>query len=295
MELVGLREIIDYEYPLGLRLYHNREYEDFEEHWHTGIEIIMPLSSTYTLIVGEERYCLQPGDIIIINSGVLHSIEAPPAGERIILQFDVVLLYSLKEMETLLALMPPVFLLTRSGRTELYDFVRERMDRIVKEYDEKETFREALIYAMLIEIYVELGRNAAIREIFNREGGAKGAGAKQREYLEVIMGVCSHINQHFQENLTLEEIAEISGFSKFHFTRVFKQYMNMTFYEYLNSRRIKRAEELLFSTEMNITEVAMNSGFSSLSAFNRTFKSLNKCSPTEFRNKVVFNQKEKPR
>ena len=44
----------------------------------------------------------------------------------------------------------------------------------------------------------------------------------------------------------LREVAAVSGFSKFHFTRIFKRYMNMTFYEYLNSKRVKRAEELLY-------------------------------------------------
>lgn len=85
------------------------------------------------------------------------------------------------------------------------------------------------------------------------------------------------------ENLSLEEVAAVSGFSKFHFTRIFKQYMNMIFYEYLNSKRVKRAEELLYDKKMSITDVAMNSGFSSLSAFNRTFKTVKACSPSDYR------------
>ncbi|WP_349944974.1 helix-turn-helix domain-containing protein [Lacrimispora sp. BS-2] len=58
----------------------------------------------------------------------------------------------------------------------------------------------------------------------------------------------------------------------------------MTFYEDLNSRRVKRAEELLYNTrEMSITDVAMGSGFSSMSAFNRTFKKIKHCSPSNYR------------
>lgn len=285
--LNGLHETINYGDSLGMRLFHNVDYEDYPEHWHTGIEVIMPMSSEYAVIVGENRYQLQVGDIAIVNSGVLHSLEAPPTGERIILQFDAALLYTLKEMETLLSLIPPVIFFRKSDDTELYRFVRERMDRIVLEYDDRKTFREAYIYAMMIEIYVKLGRNATSQEIKNSEGGSKGQILKQKEYLEVIMSACNYINKHYQENLTLEETANISGFSKFHFTRIFKQFMNMTFYEYLNSKRMKRAEELLYSTELSITDVAMNSGFSSLSAFNRTFKSINGCSPSEFRNKLL--------
>ena len=54
---------------------------------------------------------------------------------------------------------------------------------------------------------------------------------KKKEYMENIMSACNYINQHYNEQLSLENIAEISGFSKFHFTRIFKQCMGMTFYE----------------------------------------------------------------
>ena len=61
--------------------------------------------------------------------------------------------------------------------------------------------------------------------------------------METIMSACNYINQHYQEALSLEEVAEFSGFSKFHFTRIFKQCMNLTFYEYLNQKRISKAEK----------------------------------------------------
>ena len=105
--LEGTHETINYGNPLGLRLFHNVDYEDYPEHWHTAIEIIMPIHEGYNVIVGSKKYCLKEGDILIINPGVLHGLEAPPTGERIILQFSDYLLYSLKEMETLLNVLPP--------------------------------------------------------------------------------------------------------------------------------------------------------------------------------------------
>lgn len=59
----------------------------------------------------------------------------------------------------------------------------------------------------------------------------------------------------------------------------------MTFYEYLNQKRISKAEELLSTTSQSITEIAMNSGFFSLSSFNRTFKALKDCTPSVYRRK----------
>ncbi|MCR1842680.1 AraC family transcriptional regulator [Murimonas intestini] len=279
--LNGMHETINYGDSQGFRLYHNVEYEDYGDHWHTGIEIIMPVENGYTVIVGEERLELKEGDIVLINSGIIHSLEAPPTGERIILQFDTALLYGLKGMETLLFMMQPLIFLPNRKEDELYGFIYEKLRKVIHEYDSNSAFKEALIYASLIEIFVELGR----REVYQIETEEKIPSAKKQVYIEAVMGACAYINSHYQENLTLEEVAAVSGFSKYHFTRIFKQYMNMTFYEYLNSKRVKRAEELLYNQEMSVTDVAMNSGFSSLSAFNRTFKTLKNCAPSDFRKK----------
>ena len=86
--LEGTHETINYGNPLVLRMFHNVDYEDYPEHWHTAIEIIMPIHEGYNVIVGSKKYCLKEGDILIINPGVLHGLEAPPTGESIILQFS---------------------------------------------------------------------------------------------------------------------------------------------------------------------------------------------------------------
>lgn len=207
--------------------------------------------------------------------------------ERVILQFNISLLHSLKEMETLLTMLPPVTCLKKDHEDrELYSYVKKRMDRIIEEYKEKQPFCEAVIYADLISIFAALGRRAT-EGMYNRTGEQEGsATVKQKEYMETVLNACSYINHHYQENITQEQVASISGFSKFHFTRIFKQCMDMTFYEYLNEKRITKAEELLYTTVLSITDIAMNSGFSSISAFNRTFKSIKGCSPSEYRNKL---------
>lgn len=112
----------------------------------------------------------------------------------------------------------------------------------------------------MIEIFVFLGRNEIWGTRQKKYGNCEQSG-EEKEYMENIMSACNYINQHYNEQLSLENIAEISGFSKFHFTRIFKQCMGMTFYEYLNQKRISKAEELLSTTSQSITEIAMNSGF----------------------------------
>lgn len=292
--LNGMTETINYRNSLDFRLFHNVDYEDYPTHWHVGIEILMPVTEVYGVIVEQKKYVLEKGDILIVNSGVPHALEAPPTGERIILQFDPALLYSIKEMETLLLLFPSVFYITQENEAELYPFVKEKMEEIIREYDGQQPFAGALVYASLIELFAGIGRVIRDRSIEDTETRdvRRSKQDRQWEYQEVAMKACNYINQHYQEKLTLEETAKIVGFSKYHFTRVFKKYMNMTFYEYLNKKRVKCAEGLLYSTEMSITDVALNSGFSSMSSFDRTFKALNKCSPSEFRT-VILDQNRK--
>ena len=74
--LDGMYETINYGDSLGIRLFHNDEYEDYPEHWHTGIEMIMPVENGYTVCAGKENYELRENDVIIINTGVLHSFSS---------------------------------------------------------------------------------------------------------------------------------------------------------------------------------------------------------------------------
>lgn len=277
--LNGIHETVNYgSAALGFRRYYNNEYENYGDHWHTSVEIIVPVCNGYTVIVGEEQRELQVDDIAIINSGIIHSLVAPPEGERIILQFDAALLYNLSGMETLLFDLKPLIYMPHSD-DPVYQRVYSKLAGIVQEYDRSAPYRESLIYAYLMEAFVEIGRSGR----YCSRSAQRIPYAKKQAYMEAMMKATTYINNRYTEKLTLEEVAAVSGFSKYHFTRIFKEFMNMTYYDYLNSRRVKRAEELLYKQEMSITDVAMNSGFSSLSAFNRTFKALKNCAPSDYR------------
>ena len=95
--------------------------------------------------------------------------------------------------------------------------------------------------------------------------------------------VMKYIDQNFTEEISLDKLAAVAGYSKYHFSRIFKKYHNMSTVQYISRKRIKLAERLLVDPELSITEVAMRSGFSSLTTFNRIFKMEKQCTPTEFK------------
>ena len=106
---------------------------------------------------------------------------------------------------------------------------------------------------------------------------------KRKAHIANFNRCVEYINQHYKDDLPLDYISSIAGFSKFHFTRWFKQFAGVSFYEYLTQVRIKVAESMLINSEAAITEIALESGFQSIATFNRVFKSNKKVTPTEFR------------
>ncbi|AXK37754.1 AraC family transcriptional regulator [Streptomyces armeniacus] len=89
--------------------------------------------------------------------------------------------------------------------------------------------------------------------------------------------------------LDLDAVAAYAGYSRFHFVRAFKAAYGETPGQYLSRRRIERAEELLRSANLSVTEICGLVGFSSLGTFSARFKAETGVSPSEYRTKHVRN------
>lgn len=280
--LHGTHETVNFSYGSDFQLYDNTDNEEYPIHWHSELEIIMPLQNIYTVIINEKTYTLREGDILIIGSGVLHHL-LQQEGERIIFQPAFSLLHNISELESILSLLSPVTLITPEKDPDIHGQIRDLILEMKEEYFEQPPLTEAAIYYRLIQMFVLIGRkyNDTLEKF-------EMTGRKKKEYTEKFIHVCNYINDHCTEDLTLEEAADLAGFSKYHFTRLFKTFTGMTFYKYLNQKRIAHAEKLLIDPEVSITEAALHSGFNSLSTFIRMFKLIKGCTPTEFRSMYSF-------
>lgn len=98
-----------------------------------------------------------------------------------------------------------------------------------------------------------------------------------------ITSIKNYINEHFHENLTLEDLSTLAHFSPSYLSRLFHQVTGLTIKTYITLKRLENAEFLLKNSEMNIHEVAFNCGFQNVSHFNRVFKSHTNLSPLEYR------------
>lgn len=102
-------------------------------------------------------------------------------------------------------------------------------------------------------------------------------------YKDGLRKTLSHIHDHFQDPLSLKEMAAMSGASETYFCRLFKHETGMTFLDYLNSLRIENACVLLRDSTDNALDICYEVGFNDYTHFGRQFKKNVGMSPAEFR------------
>lgn len=100
---------------------------------------------------------------------------------------------------------------------------------------------------------------------------------------ERIHKVTQYIETHFRSNITLEKLSRLADMTPTSFSRFFSNHTGRTLSDYLTSIRIGHATHLLLTSDMGVAEICYDCGFNTISHFNRTFKKLKKCSPSQFR------------
>lgn len=101
-----------------------------------------------------------------------------------------------------------------------------------------------------------------------------------------IQAAVNYIETNLCEELSLDEIANVAGFSKFYFHRIFQSEIGMPIYDYIRKRRLASAAALLLNTDTSILDVAVNYHFESQEAFSRAFKSVYQLPPGRYRTAI---------
>jgi len=111
-----------------------------------------------------------------------------------------------------------------------------------------------------------------------------------QQYIEdppIIRRAKDYIERHLSDRIKLGNVACALNMSPFHFCRTFKQATGRTFVGYLCHVRVDRAKILLRDRGFRVSEIAYEVGFQTLTHFNRTFRKLAGCSPTEYRSQTM--------
>ena len=107
--------------------------------------------------------------------------------------------------------------------------------------------------------------------------------ARQFKAPALVGNAKRYIEDHYQEKISLDEAARAVNASTRHFCKVFKEATGLTFTDYLARVRVEKAKKLLRNPHLRVSEVAFETGFESISQFNRSFKRVTRLAPTQFR------------
>jgi len=108
-----------------------------------------------------------------------------------------------------------------------------------------------------------------------------------REYLGRINRVIDYIEENLAEKMTLEELAGVANFSKYHFHRIFYAFLGETLFQFIQRLRLQKSKELIAIREnASLTEIAYDCGFSSSAAFSRSFKKRYDMTPSQWKKEV---------
>lgn len=95
--------------------------------------------------------------------------------------------------------------------------------------------------------------------------------------------VYEYVQKNFSEKITLDDVSNVASMSSISFNRFIKKRTGKTFVNYLNDIRIGYAARWLVEKDLSISEIAFKSGFNNIANFNRNFKAIKKCTPSEYR------------
>lgn len=275
------REDIFYDTLKGVLLYHNT-LSEYPLHWHNEVELILCVSGSLKVKFHNDTKSMinvAPGDIVLIAPGTLHEyLSDVPGGEKLILLFDIGGYSQVSSLVPLLKTLPSYTHIKQKDypleSARLHNYFWE-IDRL---YGASDEFLQISVYSLVTLILAQIGSMHLSDAPVPIE-----AQDYQHKNIDKLVLVTNYIDSHRSDDLTVEKLADLAGFSKFHFERLFKSYMGISCYQYITKRRILMAKELLGDTDLSVMDIALRSGFFSLSTFNRVFKDVNGCSPTEFR------------
>ena len=104
-----------------------------------------------------------------------------------------------------------------------------------------------------------------------------------KKYGELLKPALQYIDAHYRESITAEALAKVCNYNPKYFCKVFRQYTSKTPMDYVNSYRLHKAELELISTDLPLSEIAVNNGFFDTAHFSHYYKKARGFPPSRMR------------
>ena len=247
-------------------------------HHHDFYEVYFFLSGNVQYNIENRSYLLTPGDVLLISPMELHQ---PMFGsehreyERIVLWIDKQFLegFSLPGES-----FTPCFDTASPNHSNLLrpegvqrQFLMFLLEQLIAENNSQEPYQEIAELACLAQVLISLNRLAL------QQRGRESIAAPD----SAVYNVLGYINEHYNENLTLDELANRFFVSKYHLSREFQRLVGTSVHRYIVQKRLVMAKQMLSSGRPS-SEVYQHCGFGDYSNFYRAFRAEYQISPKEY-------------
>lgn len=273
----------DYHFPVYISEESIGIYEGgaFMWHWHPEIELTWIQSGTIDYRVNEQQYILSQGEGLFCSSNALHSGYMTEHGncEYLSITFHPRFIYgyegSILQTKYIdsMAVSPGLSSLPLLPEVSWQSEILESIKQIYRWSKQPPIDYELAVHLTLTRIWQLLFRYFA---------SLPDTGISEAEHLDRLKNILTFIQTHYQEALTLEDIADSVNICKSECCRFFKKHMHMTLFDYLLFYRIQQSLPLL-KEDNSITDVAGMVGFSNPCYYGKLFKRYMNCSPREYR------------
>lgn len=256
---------------------------EWEWHYHKEVEFLVIMEGRLGIQTKHEYTVIGPGDLIVLGSSQLHRTAKLDPGRLRYIVFQVDLsqhfdqstmpyLHCFSELTQPLWKLNYIFRDNEAARREAYALIAD----IFEESQSRMRGYELAISASIKRLMLLLMRSDT--------KGVLG-GAEETELIR-LRPALDYVDRHLSEKIAVEDMCGLLNLSYHYFIKYFKKVMGLSFVDYVNYKRVKKAERLLLTRDLSIVEVGFEVGIPNMAQFYKLFKRHNHCSPKEFKQRM---------
>jgi AraC-like DNA-binding protein len=261
---------------------------DANWHFHPEYQLFIVLKGTGTRFIGDHVQAFKAGDLVLTGPNLPHLWRSDLEyfeGNKKLWTEGIVIYFSAdffgSEWLQKIEMYPLRQLLLKAERgMDITGKTAEKLKRMMVQLLTKKDF-DSLLH--LLNILQVLAETDEYRLLANE----RYSNSLKESDTERMNRVHAYVMKNFREKITLDEVAALANMTPSSFSRYFKTHANKTFSEFLTGIRIGYSCKLLIDKKMNIRQACYDSGFNTLSNFNRQFKAFTQYTPLAYRNKFV--------
>ena len=266
--------------PLMLQMFHTQPLVMLKPHWHAQVEVNFIVRGSVHYLMNDHEIALSAGEMCLFWGGLPHQMDdlsddAIYAGAHLPLVhfFRLHLPADVRHR-----LMTGATLVT-SATDQSDDHNFQRWNSYARSGDAVKA--EHAVNELLLRL--ERVRFEPYNLVSGSSTGQAGGGPFDQQSSRNVGRMCDFIAENFLYEIDCVDIAAVAEIHPKYAMSIFKKSTGMTLNEYVNLLRLSYAQALLMHEDANVLRVAMESGFGSLSAFNKSFRKLAGMSPSDFR------------